>query len=364
MAQAARTQGIDVEAVRHLSRTMSVRPVFTAHPTEAARRSVLMKLRRIADLLTNTSLDPAQQQARLAEFVELLWQTDELRLQQPHVIDEARNALYYIDDLTRGPLLDVLERLASAFAELGVDLPPQARPLSFGSWIGGDRDGNPYVTPEVTADVLAFQREHAIADLMPLVNQLVEDLSISERICPSSDELRASVAADLQQLPDLEPRYLRINAEEPVRLKLTIVRKRLQLTRDRAAKGGPHQPGRDYAKTQELLDDLLLVRGDLLASRGELAALGVLDRAIRVIAAIGLPLATLDIREHADKYHHALGQLFDRLGTVASGYEQLTRAERLNVIQGELASLRPLAPTPPAARRRRPFDLPHLRRSA
>ena len=347
VAEAARSRGIDTEIVRHLSRTMSVRPVFTAHPTEAARRSVLMKLRTIADLLLDTSLDPEQQQARLAEFVDLLWQTDELRLQQPHVIDEARNALYYIDDLTRGPLVDVLERLASAFAVLGVDLPPDSRPLSFGSWIGGDRDGNPFVTPEVTADVLAFQREHAIADLIPLVNQLVEDLSISERICPSSDGLRASVAADLERLPDLEPRYLRINAEEPVRLKLTIVRKRLQLTRDRAAKGSPHQPGRDYAKTQELLDDLLLVRGDLLASRGELAAHGVLDRAIRVVAAIGLPLATLDIREHADKYHHALGQLVDRIGTVASGYERLTRAERLAAIQEELGSLRPLAPTPP-----------------
>ena len=347
VVEAATRASVDPELVRELASAMSVRPVFTAHPTEAARRSVLMKLRRIADLLLDTSLDPGQQHARLAELVDLLWQTDELRLQQPHVLDEARNALYYIDDLTRGPLIDVLEDLSTAFAELGAELAPQARPLSFGSWIGGDRDGNPFVTPEVTQDVLAFQREHAIADLLPLVNRLVEDLSISERICPSSDELRASVAADLQRLPDLEPRYLRINAEEPVRLKLTIVRKRLQLTRERLARNTPHESGRDYAKTQELLDDLLLVRADLLAGRGELAARGVLDRAIRVVAAIGLPLATLDIREHADKYHHALGQLVDRLGTSRQGYDQLTRAQRLTAIQDELSSLRPLASTPP-----------------
>jgi phosphoenolpyruvate carboxylase len=347
VAEAAREHGVDLETVRQLSRTMSVRPVFTAHPTEAARRSVLMKLRRIADLLLDTTLDRVQQQSRLAEFVDLLWQTDELRLQQPHVIDEARNALYYLDDLTRGPLLDVLERLAAAFAELGVELPPEARPLSFGSWIGGDRDGNPFVTPEVTADVLAFQREHAIGDLLPLVNQLVEDLSISERICPSRPELRASVVADLERLPDLEPRYLRINAEEPVRLKLTIVRKRLQLTRDRAARNGPHQPGRDYANTGQLIDDLLLVRADLLAGGSELAAHGVLDRTLRVAAAIGLPLATLDIREHADKYHEAVGVLVDRAAARGHAYGHLGRAERRALLEEELSSMRPLAPTPP-----------------
>ncbi|MEZ5117927.1 MAG: phosphoenolpyruvate carboxylase [Candidatus Nanopelagicales bacterium] len=349
-AMAAR---VDQQQVARLAASMAVRPVFTAHPTEAARRSVLTKLRRVADLLDEP--DDERTDRALAEVIDLLWQTDELRLERPEVLDEARNALYYLDDLARGPLQRVLEDLAHSFAALGVTLEPDARPLTFGSWIGGDRDGNPFVTPEVTAQVLAFQREHAVSDLLPLVDRLLEDLSTSERIAGASPELLASVEDDLAHLPDLDPRFRRLNAEEPVRLKLTCVRMRLRLARDRAARGGPHEPGRDYLTTRELLDDLLVVRRSLLEHRAELAAHGVLDRAIRAIAAVGLPLATLDVREHADKHHHALGQLIDRLGEHGWRYEDMPRRYRIDLLRRELANPRPLASTPP------PLDAEGLR---
>lgn len=345
VTRAVAAEGVDATAVRHLATTLAVRPVFTAHPTEAARRSVLVKLRRIADVLLEAD-DPARER-RLAELVDLLWQTDELRLEQPQVLDEARNALYYLDDLTRGPITAVLGDLAATFAELGVELDPTSRPLTFGSWIGGDRDGNPFVTPEVTEDVLVFQRDHAVLDLMPIIDELLEDLSISERIAGASQSLRDSVAFDLTALPDLDPRFLRINAEEPVRLKLTIIRMRLRLTRERLLAGGPHVAGRDYATTDELLDDLMLIRADLLVNKGGLAAHGVLDSAIRTVSAIGLPLAILDVREHAAKYHHALGQLIDRLGEHSTAYADMPREARMHAITTELHSLRPLAPTPP-----------------
>ena len=177
VTRAVAAEGVDVQAVRHLAGTLAVRPVFTAHPTEAARRSVLVKLRRIADVLLQS--DNPDRDQRLAELVDLLWQTDELRLEQPQVLDEARNALYYLDDLTRGPITAVLGDLAATFAALGVELDPTSRPLTFGSWIGGDRDGNPFVTPEVTEDVLVFQRDHAVLELMPIIYELLEDLSIS-----------------------------------------------------------------------------------------------------------------------------------------------------------------------------------------
>ena len=341
---AARNVDLDRALVEQIASAMSVRPVFTAHPTEAARRSVLVKLRRIADILLDNDLADAERARHLAEIIDLLWQTDELRLERPQVLDEARNALYYLDDLTRGPLGRVLTDLANAFRELGVELPPDARPISFGSWIGGDRDGNPFVTPEVTQDVVRFQRDHAVLDLIPHIDRLLEDLSISERIAGASEELRESVARDLAFLPDLDPRFLRINAEEPIRLKLTVVWTRLRLTRERLAERGPHRPGRDYDSTRELLDDLLLIRRDLLDHHGELAAHGVLDKAIRVVASIGLPLATLDIREHAGKFHEAVGQLFTRLGFA---YDELTRGERTELLADELSALRPLAPNPP-----------------
>ena len=347
VADAVRDAGVSPDEVRQVADALAVRPVFTAHPTEAARRSVLMKLRRIADVMLDPELDEELRLRRMSEVVDLLWQTDEIRLEQPQVIDEARNALYYVDDLTRGPLAAVLSDVADAFAQMGSNLPPQSRPLTFGSWIGGDRDGNPFVTPEVTLDVLRFQREHAVADLLPHLSRLIEDLSISERITRTSDALRDSIAADLRYLPDFEARYLRINAEEPVRLKLTIVRKRLELTRDRLSSGRPHEPGRDYETTAQLLDDLMLVRDELLGGSGEMAALGVLERAIRLVAAVGLPLATLDVREHAGKYQHAVGQLMDRVAATERPWTQLSRDERRAALIAELESIRPLAPTPP-----------------
>ena len=337
-----------LDDVAQIASNMSVRPVFTAHPTEAARRSVLIKLRKIADTLMDQRVSDATQTARLAELIDLLWQTDELRLEKPQVLDEARNALYYMNDLTRGPLGEVLHDLANAFDQLGVTLPADSRPISFGSWIGGDRDGNPFVTPEVTAEVVTFLRENALTDLLPHIDSLIEDLSISERIAGTSPELWKSVNQDLEVLPEFDRRYLRLNAEEPIRIKLTIIRLRLHLTHDRLVNRSPRVVGRDYASTQEILNDLFLVRRDLLAHRGQLIAHGELEQAIRVVASVGLPLATLDIREHSEKFQGAISQLIARLNRSSpKEYLDLCSSARFDLLAAELQSQRPLAPTPP-----------------
>jgi phosphoenolpyruvate carboxylase len=337
-----------LDDVAQIASDMSVRPVFTAHPTEAARRSVLIKLRKIADTLMDQRVSDATQTARLAELIDLLWQTDELRLEKPQVLDEARNALYYMNDLTRGPLGEVLHDLANAFDQLGVTLPADSRPISFGSWIGGDRDGNPFVTPEVTAEVVTFLRENALTDLLPHIDSLIEDLSISERIAGTSPELWESVNQDLEVLPEFDRRYLRLNAEEPIRIKLTIIRLRLHLTHDRLVNRSPRVVGRDYASTQEILNDLFLVRRDLLAHRGQLIAHGELEQAIRVVASVGLPLATLDIREHSEKFQGAISQLIARLNRSSpKEYLDLCSSARFDLLAAELQSQRPLAPTPP-----------------
>ena len=334
--------------VERVARNMSVRPVFTAHPTEAARRSVLLKLRRIADTLLDSTLSDAAREARLAELISLLWQTDELRLEKPQVLDEARNALYYVNDLTRGPLGQVLTDLAQTFDALGVSTPADSRPVSFGSWIGGDRDGNPFVTPQLTREVVTFLRENALTDLLPHIDRLIEDLSISQRIVGTSKELWESINAELERLPEFDKRLLRLNTEEPIRIKLTIIRLRLHLTHDRLVAGSPHQAGRDYSSTREILNDLFMIRENLLSHNGELAAHGVLDRVIRVVSSVGLPLATLDIREHSEKFQDAVGQLFARLdGSTVEAYLSLSAEDRFSLLAAELDSQRPLAPTPP-----------------
>jgi phosphoenolpyruvate carboxylase len=331
---------------------LAVRPVFTAHPTEAARRTVLTKLRRIGALLDERERaagTAAERRVlrRLEEHIDLLWQSDELRVARPDVIDEARNAVYYLDELHRNAVPDTLETLVDELGRLGVDLPVGARPLRFGSWIGGDRDGNPNVLPATTLEVLDLHHEHALRDALAVIDELRADLSSSVRITGVTGELEGSLAADLERLPELDERYRRLNAEEPYRLKLTCVRQKLLNTRTRLQRRRPHDPGRDYLGVADLLADLTLVRDSLLLHRGELVARGRLEQAMRTLAAFGLHLATLDVREHADAHHVALGQLFDRLGDGRAAYATLSRDERTALLAAELPSRRPLAPTPP-----------------
>lgn len=345
-----RDADLPLAQVQDAALQLTAQPVFTAHPTEAARRTTLVKLQRIAEQLADAHGDTEAAELarqRIAGQVDLLWQTDELRLERPEVLDEARNALYFLDDIVRGPLGQVLDSLVQHLGHLGVRLPATARPLAFGTWIGGDRDGNPFVTPEVTEAVLGLQRDHAVRRILEIIDRLIEDLSVSERIAGVPSSLRAELQEDLVAVSGFDPRYLRLNAEEPIRLKLTVIRARLVATRRRTADGLPHQPGRDYADTGELLTDLASIRNALLDHRGALAARGSLDSAVRHISAMTMQMAAMDLREHSDKHHHAVGQLFDRAEPSAVPYADLDRNTRFERLATELAGRRPLAPNPP-----------------
>ncbi len=309
---------------------LSVRPVFTAHPTEAARRSILNKLGEVAKLLDEDS-NPRQNE-RLAETVDLLWQTDELRLDRPEPLDEAMNALYYLDDLAKNTVPEVLNDFARELKRLDIDLPVSARPLTFGTWIGGDRDGNPNITAQVTEDAVVLQVAHAIRTTISAMDQLRQVLSVSTRIVGATPELTASVAADLKNIPEFEQRFLRLNQQEPYRLKATAIAHRLAFTRNRHAAGGVHVPGRDYANSAELIADLSLMRDSLFAHRGELIATGLLERTIRSIAAFGLTHATLDIREHSDAHHKLLQQV------MPSGYLELSHSDKFAILIKALAA--------------------------
>ena len=326
---------------------LELRPVFTAHPTEAARRSVLMKLRKVAELLADrsypvTAEDIARTDLRLAEVLDALWQTDELRMDKPEPRDEADSVIYYMNDLYRHVMPDLVADLDRQLERLGLELPLDARPLRFGTWVAGDRDGNPFVTPDVTLSVLAMQREQAVALLVPMVEDLSWQLSTSTHVAPASEALLASLDEDRGKFPEVYDRFARLNADEPYRLKCFYIRERLHQTARRAAANGPHRPGYDYQERSELLADLQVMDTSLRENRGVLLAAGPLRRVIRVCAAMGLDLATMDVREHAARHHAVLAALFDRVGDLPVLYGSLEPDERTEVLMAELASRRPL----------------------
>jgi len=224
-AQLIREREVSRAEIAAAAGRLAVRPVFTAHPTEAARRSILAKLRAVADELDAEAArmalygadpaDTARADHRIAELIDVLWQTDELRLTRPDPRDEARNAVYYLTDLAADAAPQVLTDLAATLRGLGVEIAPTAQPLTFGTWIGGDRDGNPYVTAAVTRDVLLIQHEHGIRAVEAIMDSLITELSVSRRLRPVSLDLAASLAADLDALgPAVGERFRRVNAEE------------------------------------------------------------------------------------------------------------------------------------------------------
>ncbi len=329
---------------------LDVRPIFTAHPTEASRRSVLDKIRKLSDVLAQPTAEGTtarrRQDRQLAEIIDQMWQTDELRQVRPTPVDEARNAIYYLGGILTDAMPEMLTELSELLGDHGVTLASKDAPIRFGSWIGGDRDGNPNVTAAVTREILQIQNQHAIRISIGMIDELISILSNSTALAGADRELLESIDADLKKLPGLDKRVLELNAQEPYRLKLTCIKAKLINTGKRVAANANHEHGRDYNGTNELLADLELLELSLRNHSASLAADGALARVRRAIASFGLHLATLDIREHADHHHDVVGQLMDRIGGPGLRYAELSRKERFEVLGSELASRRPLSGHP------------------
>ena len=335
--------GVDPDLIGEVLARFEVRPVFTAHPTETARRSVLFKTGVLAHLIEERleTTDPdriALIDRRTAELIDQIWQTDELRLEKPRPVDEARSALYYLVDLAADVMPDLSEGIAVQLERLGAD--PASVPLKFGSWVGGDRDGNPEVDPATTLETLALQHDRGLTHLVKLIEELSDELSVSNRLAPISLDLEESLVADRRHLPDVWQREMRRTSGEPYRLKCSFIHGRLINTRARIKEATSHRPGLDYSHPDELLAELDLIADSLNQARGQLIAQGAVARVRRAAATFGFQMATLDVREHSRKHGEGLEELFDLVGV---DYRAMGGGQKLTVLSNELAGTRPLS---------------------
>lgn len=332
--------GITNSEIVETTRSIDLRPVFTAHPTEASRRSILDKLTEIAVLIeqrneTSTSdNDKGRIDRRVDELIDVIWQTDELRRSQPDPVDEARSILYFLNEIITDGVPELFDDIDAALRAIGGEL-NESTPIHFGSWVGGDRDGNPNVTPAITLEVLGFQRNRALRILIHEVEQLSAELSISDVVVGVSPELTAQLEADRMAFPTVTARFDKISEGEPYRRRCGVIHQRLQETASEPV--GPNA----YISPQQFDEDLAIMARSLDGHRGTLLAQGRLARLRRTVALIGFHLATLDIREHSDVHHKALAELFGSLGI---DYSSLGRSDRIDLLTDELQSRRPLAP--------------------
>ncbi len=354
---------------------LEIVPVMTAHPTEAARRTLLDKHQRIADLLTAIDAEALPPRRReqlrtsLAAEIESIWQTDEVRHTQPTVMDEVLNTLYYFDLTffeTAPAVIDELEEQLSIHFP-GVKLREDLAPLRFGSWVGGDRDGNPFVTPEVTWETARRQQQLILGKYRTAIVELTRRLSESTRFAPPGQELIESLKMDSREMPAVATEAARRYPEEPYRQKLAFILRRLDNTLERnrelaaalsierrdellsirpalpiiaALTSGEKAPQHYYRSGDELWQDLRLVRDGLRSGRALFASRSI-DKLMRQVRTFDLHLATLDLRQHSQRHSAALDRITRYLG-IRPAYEGMNEDERLEWLSAELETQRPL----------------------
>ena len=331
--------GIDGDAIAALLSASLVAPVLTAHPTEVRRKSVLDHKNRIAELmlLRDAGADETPEgdvvEDAIRRQIVLLWQTRPLRTEKLFVADEIDNALTYLRDV----FLPVVPKLYARWeAELG------QRPASFlrvGSWIGGDRDGNPFVTAETMHMATARNAAAVLGHYIDAVHHLGAELSVSASLAAVPEAVEALAEASGDTAPS--------RRDEPYRRALSGIYARLCATYTQIVGRAPPRPsalsGAPYATPASLRRDLVTIANGLSAnSQGQFGGIGALGRLIRAVEVFGFHLATLDMRQNSAVHERVLAELLSVSG-VCADYLALDEEARVALLTAELASDRPLA---------------------
>lgn len=319
-----REMGRSADEVEKAMLSLDVRPVLTAHPTESTRSTLLGLQARVAhDLLAREAA--AADEVRLIERelegeVELLWLTSEVRQDRPSVLDEVSTALWYLETRLLEAGSHVHATLALAFEEefgRSADAFRLAAPLRWGTWVGGDRDGNPYVTPEITLATARRASHVMLGRYRDALEDLIRRLSLSAEIAPATDALMRSIERDMAILPEIWQKNRLRNSSEPLRLKLSFMSARIEATRrlvaSRDAGQGGHEPAA-YALVDAFEADILLVRKYVLEAGAIQACRTTIDPLLANVRAHGFHGFMMDIRDHADVHAAALEDFMAQAG--------------------------------------------------
>ena len=345
-----RNEGLGADEVRQILSVLFIMPVYTAHPTEAKRRTTLMQLSTLSEALHtlySTDLRPVDQEEieeTIRETIVLLWQSDETRDRRPTVMDEVRNGLYFFETTVFGlvPLIyeDLERSLAEYYPDESFEIPTFLR---YGSWVGGDRDGNPFVTLEITENALREQKESILTQYNVEVNALYERLSPARTRASFNKELLDSLEHDFSLVPADELEVLNRFGLEPYRQKLILMFRRLRAAREQNSVSWNNKlPNpRAYQSTEEFLRDLQLVKTSLEENKGERLAKGRLTRLIRSVEVFGFHLASIDVRQHARHHRAALAEILNHYEVVYD-YDALSENDKVKLLASEIINSRPL----------------------
>jgi phosphoenolpyruvate carboxylase len=344
--QSLRQAGIPASRVREMLMSMRVTLTLTAHPTQAARRTVLEKTYRLARLLEErdrchlTPREKADTHVSMREEITALWQTDELRRERPTVGDEVKNILWYVEEVLAEQLALMPETLDWSFERtFGEPLGVLATPVRLHSWVGGDMDGNPLVTPDVLADTLRAHRARGLRALMTEVAKLGWVLTQSEPHAFISKELKASLEKDAAELPEVMSRYGSRTVGEPWRRKLRFIEARLQaalvyVEGRRAGRTEPLAPTA-YRSPADFLADLGILERSLVEAKSRQAGLRKVRRLIARVHAMGFHLAELEVRAPADDARSAAASLEGGPAPTEGGARLLAVLQRMKEAQAE-----------------------------
>lgn len=330
------------EEVQEILESLSLELVMTAHPTEAMRRAILDIHKRISEdvmLLDNPTLtfrEREQLREKLLNEVITLWQTDELRDRKPTVLDEVRNGMYYFHETLFHILPEVYQELERCLTKYypGSDwhVPTYLR---FGSWIGGDRDGNPSVTADVTWKTLEMQRKLAIREYQNILTGLMKNLSFSATIVNVSDELKQSILTDRENVT-LKKMEIWHNEKEPYRIKLAYMLAKMVHVLDTNMTGKER-----YESPEEFIEDLQIIDRSLRHHYADYVADTYIKKLIRQVELFGFHTATLDIRQHSKEHENAMAEILAKMNVV-SDYASLEEEDKIELLNKLLNDPRPL----------------------